>query len=82
MNLTDADVLKFMRGSPVLLDDICAVYPATLGQIVDEGFDKFQTYLGVLTTSKPTIPKTEDNELAQLIADLSNFEYLLFFNIV
>jgi hypothetical protein len=31
MNLTDSDTLKFLRGSPVLLDDICAIYPATLG---------------------------------------------------
>jgi hypothetical protein len=31
MNLTDTEVLKFLKGSPVLLEDVCAVYPATLG---------------------------------------------------
>jgi hypothetical protein len=41
MNLTDSEVLKFQKGSPVFLDDICAVYPATLGEIVDEGYDNF-----------------------------------------
>jgi len=41
MNLTDNEILKFLKGSPVLFYDICAVYPATLGEIVDEGYDKF-----------------------------------------
>jgi len=41
MNLTDNETLKFLRGSPVLLEDICAVYPATLGEIIDLGYDKF-----------------------------------------
>jgi hypothetical protein len=41
MNLTDTEILKFQKGSPVFIDDICAVYPATLGQIVDLGYDKF-----------------------------------------
>ena len=44
MNLTDNETLKFMKGSPVLLDDICAVYPVTIGEIVDEGYDNFQKY--------------------------------------
>jgi len=41
MNLTDNETLKFLRGSPVFLDDICAVYSPTLGEIVDLGYDKF-----------------------------------------
>jgi len=41
MNLTDNEVLKFQRGSPVLLEDICAIYPATLGEIVDIGYEEF-----------------------------------------
>jgi hypothetical protein len=41
MNLTDNEVLKFQRGGPVFLGDICAVYSVTLGEIVDIGYDKF-----------------------------------------
>jgi len=41
MNLTDNETLKFLKGGPVFLDDICAVYPATLGEIVDVGYDNF-----------------------------------------
>ena len=48
MNLTDNETLKFLKGSPVLLDDICAVYPVTIGEIVDEGYDNFQNYLSIL----------------------------------
>ena len=53
MNLTDNEVLKFLRGAPVLLDDICAIYPVTLGEIVDIGYDKFQQYLSILISTKP-----------------------------
>jgi hypothetical protein len=41
MNLTDNEVLKFQKGCPVLLEDICAVYPAKLGEIIELGYDKF-----------------------------------------
>jgi hypothetical protein len=41
MNLTDDEVLKFLKGTPVLFYDICAVYPATVGEIVDEGYSNF-----------------------------------------
>jgi len=41
MNLTDNEILKFQRGSPVFIDDICAVYSLTLGEIVDVGYEKF-----------------------------------------
>jgi len=41
MNLTDNEVLKFQRGSPVFIGDICAVYPPTLGEVVDLDYDKF-----------------------------------------
>ncbi len=77
MNLTDSDTLKFLRGSPVLLDDICAIYPATLGQIVDEGYDEFERYLSVLTTTKPTTRHDKDNELTQLMEALTDFQYIL-----
>jgi len=41
MNLTDNEVLKFQKGGPVFIEDICAVYSVTLGEIVDIGYDKF-----------------------------------------
>lgn len=78
MNLTDSDVLKFLRGGPVFIDDICAVYSVTMGEIVDLGYDKFQQYLGILTASKPTHSKSDDKELNELLDSLSDFQYLLF----
>lgn len=77
MNLTDNETLKFMRGSPVLLDDICAIYPVRMGEIIDIGYDKFQQYLGVLTMTKPAPKKTGDKELGQLLEQLSDFQYFL-----
>ena len=76
MNLTDNEVLKFQKGSPVLIEDICAVYPRTLGEITDIGYDKFQQYLGILTSDKPTDTKG-DSELAELLQQISDFQYLL-----
>ena len=76
MNLTDDEILKFQCGAPVFLDDICAIYPVTLREIVEEGYNNFQKYLGLLTASKPSA-KNEDKELEKMLADLSDFEYLL-----
>ena len=78
MNLTDNEILKFQRGSPVFIEDICAVYPATLGEIVDLGYDKFQQYLAVATTTKPAEMQKQDQELNQLISELTDFQFLLF----
>ena len=77
MNLTDNEILKFLKGSPIFIDDICAVYPATLGQIVDEGYDEFQKYLSVLTAVKPTTQHDADKELTELMAQLTDFQYIL-----
>ena len=77
MNLTDTEVLKFQKGSPVFLEDICAVYPATIGQIVDEGYDNFQKYLSVLIAEKPDTRQGDSNELTELLEGLSDFQYLL-----
>lgn len=77
MNLTDTEVLKFQKGSPVFLEDICAVYPATIGQIVDEGYDNFQKYLSVLIAEKPDTKQGDSNELTELLEGLSDFQYLL-----
>ena len=77
MSLTDDEVLKFQRGSPVFIDDICAVYPAKLGEIIDLGYSKFQQYLSVLTATKPTNHITQDNEIKKLLSELTDFQYLL-----
>ena len=77
MNLTDSDILKFQKGSPYIFEDICAIYPVTLGEIADEGYDKFQTYLGVLTTEKPIPKQGDDSELTQLMTEITDFQYLL-----
>ena len=77
MNLTDDEVLKFQRGSPVFLDDICAIYPAKMGEIVDEGYSNFQKYLSVLIAEKPIINKNDDGELKDLMEQLTDFQYLL-----
>ena len=77
MNLTDNEILKFQKGSPILLDDICAIYPPFLGDIVDTGYDNFQKYLGVLTITKPTMEHKGDSELTQLMNKLTDFQYLL-----
>ena len=77
MNLTDNEILKFQKGSPVFIEDLCAVYPATLGEIIDVGYNKFQQYLSVITTTKPTDIK-KDDELGQLMKELSDFQFILF----
>ena len=66
MNLTDNETLKFLKGGPIFLDDICAVYEVTLSEIIDIGYSTFQQYLSVLTASKPTKSK-EDNEFNELL---------------
>ena len=77
MNLTDDEILKFQRGSPVFLEDICAVYPATLGQIVDIGYSNFQKYLGIMLVEKPAAKASDDAELKNLLGQLTDFQYLL-----
>lgn len=78
MNLTDTEILKFLRGSPVFIDDICAVFPATLGEIVDIGYDNFQRYLSIITATKPDKTKVRnDNDLINLLDELSDFQYIL-----
>ena len=77
MNLTDTEVLKFQKGTPVFLDDICAIYPATLGEIVDLGYDKFQQYLSVILANKPMIQKQENAQLQKILENLTDFQYVL-----
>ena len=77
MNLTDDMILKFQRGSPVFIDDICALYPATLGEIADEGYTNFQQYLSLITSSKPIMISEEDSEMKQMLKELTDFQYIL-----
>ena len=77
MNLTDNEILRFQKGTPILLDDICAIYSVTLGEIVDIGYDNFQRYLGVLTMTKPPIGSSKDPEFKQLLEQLTDYQYLL-----
>ena len=64
MNLTDSFTLKCLCGSPIFLDDICAIYPATLREIVSLGYDTFWQYLQVLIAENVivgNIPETYYN---------------------
>ena len=64
MNLTDSFILKCQCGQSILLDDICAVYPATLREIASIGYDNFQEYLSIMLIEKPSLDsldiKSED----------------------
>ena len=55
MNLTDSFTLKCQCGSPVFLEDICAIFPATLREITEIGYDTFWQYIQVLTAQKPVM---------------------------
>lgn len=78
MNLTDDDTLKFQAGIPVFIDDVCAVYPATLGEIIRIGYSKFETYLGaIITTEKPILGPKDSPEAKKLLDELTDFQYTL-----
>ena len=77
MNLTDDFVLKCQSGTPVFLEDICAIFPATLREIAALGYEKFWQYVQVLTMQKPIMEGKEDNEMNQLIDSLTDFQYFL-----
>ena len=77
MNLTDDFILKCLKGSPILLDDICAIFPVSIGEIVDEGYEQFQKYLGALIMSKPVPSNKEEQAFLEATKDLSDFQYIL-----
>lgn len=78
MNLTDDYTLKFLSGAPILFGDICAIYPAKLGEIVQLGYSKFQEYLGVITMTKPAMSRNpKEAELEELLQQLTDFQYVL-----
>lgn len=70
----DAFVLKCQSGAPVFLDDICAVFPVTLRQIAEVGYDVFLQYLQIMLMEKP---ENKDAEIASSIEDLSTFQYFI-----
>lgn len=74
MNLTDDFILKCQIGCPVFLDDICAIYPATMREIINLDYSKFLQFINILDVSKPS----EMGELTELIKPLSDFQYLIF----
>jgi hypothetical protein len=74
MSSTDNIVLKFLRGIPVIYEDICLVKSPFLKDIASEGLDKFYQYLSFMTIRKPSI---DNEELQQLLSPLSDFEYLV-----
>lgn len=77
MNLTDDEVLKFISGVPVLFDDVCAIYPLTLHEIITVGYSVFQQYLGILISEKPVLDEHQDSEFKKVIAELTDFQYFL-----
>ena len=77
MNLTDDEILKFQKGTPILFEKICYIYPATIGEIVDEGYSNFEQYLNILITEKPSESKDIDPELAKMLESLTDFQFLL-----
>lgn len=76
MNLTDDFVLKCMSGSPILYEDICAIYPTKMKDIASIGYDTFSQYIGILNMSKPS--SNELGEIGELIKDLTDFQYIMF----
>ena len=78
MTLTDDFTLKCMKGSPVFLDDICAIYPPKLGDIVDIGYSTFLKYINLFNMEKPSLQEVKDNELSALLNKLDDFQYFLF----
>ena len=78
MTLTDDFTLKCMKGSPVFLDDICAIYPRKLGDIVDIGYSTFLKYINLFNMEKPSSQEVKDNELGALLNKLDDFQYFLF----
>lgn len=76
---TDDDTLKFQSGIPVLFDDVCAVYPAKIKEIVEIGYSTFQKYISIITATKPVVfsKSKEDKELKELLSQLTDFQYIL-----
>lgn len=77
MNLTDDEILKFQSGAPILFYDICAIYPAKVGEIVEYGYSKFQQVLGAITAIKPNPNPNDKSEYKKIMEGLTDFQYIL-----
>ena len=77
MNLTDSFILKCQAGIPVFLEDICAIYPATLREIASVGYDNFLQYIQILTMEKPLLNEKEKDELNTILENLTDYQYFL-----
>lgn len=77
MNLTDDITLKCMKGSPILLDDICAIYPPNMGEIIDLGYETFLQYVSIMTFTKPVSEAGTASEFNKITENMSNFNYFL-----
>lgn len=77
MNLTDDIILKLQLGYPIDFNDFLKVYPTTVGEIVEIGYTKFQVYLSILTAEKPLNIGDKDQELKNILENLSDFQYIL-----
>ena len=79
MNLIDDSfILKCQAGPPIFYDDICALYPETLRNIAEVGYNKFQSYLQLILTKKPILEdKPENEEMNALLDALTDFDYFL-----
>ena len=77
MNLTDSFILKCQAGIPVFLEDICAIYPATLREIASIGYDNFLQYIQILTMEKPLLNEKEKDELNTILENLTDYQYFL-----
>lgn len=77
MTSTEKDALrmKCQAGAPVFLKDICAIYPATLREIAELGYDKFLLYLNIFTQPRPYLE--EKTELEKFLNSLSDFQYFI-----
>lgn len=55
--LIEFDPLRTLYGAPYIYDDVCLIYPATLGDIAQIGLDEFFRLLQYITIHPPSIGK-------------------------
>ena len=77
MNLTDDEILKIQLGYPINFYDLFKIYPATVGEIIDLGYSKFQVYLSILTAEKPVNFSQNDAEIKKMLESLTDFQYII-----
>lgn len=77
MTSTEKDALrmKCQAGAPVFLRDICAIYPATLREIAEIGYDKFLLYLNLFIQPRQYLE--EKTDLEKFLNSLSDFQYFI-----